>query len=311
MVQAPATGPRMLPPQRSSAIQRPKRCTRKAHQPIQASCQIPLRISKMSSSRRLATRLAALRPQPTPKLRLQQAANLRSDARPSHFYHSYDQPRRPGPLTDAESAILGAAYKYVPEYGFTQSALSLGAREAGFPDISTSILPDGAFSLVRYHLVTRREGLAGRTSEIFDGEDTSRPRVSEKVERLTWERLLGNKDVIHHWQDALALMAQPSYAPAALKELAMLSDEIWFLTGDTSVDPSWYTKRATLSTIYASSELFMTNDKSADFRDTRKFLGRRLEEVKYIGGMLGSIGQWVGFSARAGVNVLRSKGVRI
>ena len=106
-------------------------------------------------------------------------------------------------------------------------------------------------------------------------------------------------------------MAQPSHVPASVKELAALSDEIWFLAGDTAVDSSWYTKRATLSMVYSSSELFMTNDHSPDFVETGKFLDRRLEEVKTVGGTLGSIGQWVGFTASAGVNVLRSKGLRI
>jgi ubiquinone biosynthesis protein COQ9 len=36
-------------------------------------------------------------------------------------------------------------------------------------------------------------------------------------------------------------------------ELARLVDEMWFLAGDKSVDFSWYTKRATLSAVYASS----------------------------------------------------------
>lgn len=106
-------------------------------------------------------------------------------------------------------------------------------------------------------------------------------------------------------------MAQPSYVPASLKELALLSDEIWFLAGDKAVDPSWYTKRATLSMVYTSTELFMTNDHSPGFAETSNFLHRRLDEVKSVGTAIGSIGQWVGFTANAGVNVLRSKGVRI
>jgi ubiquinone biosynthesis protein COQ9 len=106
-------------------------------------------------------------------------------------------------------------------------------------------------------------------------------------------------------------MAQPSFVPASLRELALLSDEIWFLAGDTAVGPSWYSKRATLSTLYASSELFMTNDRSAGFKETKDFLGRRFGEVKEVGTILGSVGQWVGFTANAGINVLRSKGVRI
>lgn len=106
-------------------------------------------------------------------------------------------------------------------------------------------------------------------------------------------------------------MAQPSYVPASLSELAKLADEIWFLVGDTSVDPSWYTKRASLSTIYASTELFMTTDTSEGFIETRKFLQRRLAEVNEVGGTMRSIGQWIGFTASAGLNVLRSKGVRV
>lgn len=106
-------------------------------------------------------------------------------------------------------------------------------------------------------------------------------------------------------------MAQPSYIRPSLAELAMLADELWYLAGDVSVDPSWYTKRAALSTIYASSELFMTNDHSADFKDTKTFLRRRLQEADALDLATRSVGEWVAFTATAGVNLLRSKGVRI
>lgn len=106
-------------------------------------------------------------------------------------------------------------------------------------------------------------------------------------------------------------MAQPSHVPGSLHELALLVDEIYHLSGDTSVDPSWYTKRGSLSVVYTSSELFMTNDQSPGFGETRAFLQRRLNESDSLGWALGSVRQWVGFTASAGVNVLRSKGVRI
>ncbi|KAG7151161.1 Ubiquinone biosynthesis protein coq9 like [Verticillium longisporum] len=227
-------------------------------------------------------------------------------------YHSFDHPAPSQAFTNSEHALLSAAYEHVPDHGFSHQALTLGAKDAGYPDISTSILPDGAFSLIRYHLVARREDLA-RTSQTIWGEESSgiKASVADKVERLAWERLLGNTAVIHRWQEALAVMAQPSYVPASLKELARLADDIWYLSGDTAVDPTWYTKRGSLATIYASSELFMTNDKSAGFADTREFLQSRLGEVKDAGSVLGAVGQWVGFTASAGVNVLRSKGMRI
>lgn len=106
-------------------------------------------------------------------------------------------------------------------------------------------------------------------------------------------------------------MALPSNISTGISELVKLSDEIWFLAGDTSVDTSWYTKRASLSTIYATTELYMTNDKSPGFKETRQFMERRFEDGRIVGGAIGSVGEWVGFTAHAGLNVLRSKGVRI
>jgi ubiquinone biosynthesis protein COQ9 len=106
-------------------------------------------------------------------------------------------------------------------------------------------------------------------------------------------------------------MALPSNLSTSLHELASLSDEIWFLSGDTSVDTSWYTKRASLSTIYAATDLYMTTDKSEDFQDTKEFLDRRFEDSFKMGTTIRDLGEWVGFMAGASINVLRSKGVRI
>jgi ubiquinone biosynthesis protein COQ9 len=106
-------------------------------------------------------------------------------------------------------------------------------------------------------------------------------------------------------------MALPSNLSTSVHELASLSDEIWFLSGDTSVDTSWYTKRASLSTIYAATDLYMTTDKSEGFQDTKEFLDRRFEDSFKMGTTVKGLGEWLGFTAGASINVLRSKGVRI
>jgi ubiquinone biosynthesis protein COQ9 len=99
--------------------------------------------------------------------------------------------------------------------------------------------------------------------------------------------------------------------PASLKELYGLSDEIWYQAGDTSVDTSWYTKRASLAAAYASSELFMTTDTSKGFAATEEFLDRRLEDVQKVGGTIGGLGQFVGFWAGSSLNLARSWGMRV
>ncbi|KAK4041004.1 hypothetical protein C8A01DRAFT_45730 [Parachaetomium inaequale] len=240
-------------------------------------------------------------------------------APPSHqarSYHSHDHPPPPGPFTPAEASLLSAAYAHVPAHGFTPEALALGARDAGLLDISPAVLPDGGvFALIRWHLHAQRAALAGKVGDIVAAAEGGAAvmTVGEKVEALTWARLRGNVEggVVARWQEALAIMAQPSYIPASVRELAQLADEILYLAGDPSVDPSWYTKRASLSAVYAAAELFQTTDRSPEFRETRAFLRRRLDEAARAGGAVRSVGEWIGFNAGAAVNVLRSKGVRI
>ena len=196
----------------------------------------------------------------------------------------------------------------MPTLGFTKEALSLGAKEAGYLEVSTNLFPKGTFDLVMYHLVTRRLGLKERIQ--FPDEKMG---VGRKLRSLVLERLRANADagVVSRWQEALAIMSLAENIPASLKELGALSDEIWFLSGDTAVDSSWYTKRASLAGIYAATEVFQTTDQSTDFKDTEEFLDRRLEELRTVGGVVSGTMEWAGFQASAMVNLLRSKGVRI
>ncbi|KAF3032135.1 Ubiquinone biosynthesis protein coq9, mitochondrial [Didymella heteroderae] len=224
-------------------------------------------------------------------------------------YHSYDY-AQPPPFPPAETKILSSAYAHVPEHGFTIDALKLGARDAGYLDASTNLFPRGVFDLINYHLVTQRLALKDSVQfpEAKDGKEIG---VGRKVRSLTLARLRANEPVLHRWQEALAVMAQPTYIPPSLHELAALADEIWFLAGDQSVDTSWYTKRATLSTVYSATEVFMTQDTSKNFVETEQFLDNRLQDLQTVGGFMGKLGEWVNYTGHSTINVLRSKGMRI
>ncbi|KAI9848930.1 MAG: Ubiquinone biosynthesis protein coq9, mitochondrial, partial [Pleopsidium flavum] len=231
-------------------------------------------------------------------------------------YHSYEH-SPPTPFPPTQNAILSASLAHVPTHGFTTTALRLGAQDAGYPAVSTNLFPRGAFDLVNYHLVTQRLGLRDRVqfpgseeggSGVGDGIGGRRLGVGAKVKILILERLWGNKAVMHRWQEALALMALPPHVRPSLTELSLLSDELWFLAGDTSVDTSWYTKRASLAAVYVSAELFMTQDSSRGFVETERFLERSLGDLRGVGTGLGSVGEWVSFTGRGVVNGLRSSG---
>jgi ubiquinone biosynthesis protein COQ9 len=85
----------------------------------------------------------------------------------------------------------------VPEYGFSDRSLSLGAKDVGYLDVSVQLFPRGVFDLVNYHLVTNRLALK---DTVHFSED-SRLGVGRKIKTLTMARLRANKDVIRHWQE--------------------------------------------------------------------------------------------------------------
>lgn len=222
------------------------------------------------------------------------------------FYHSYehDQPR---PFNLTEDRILSAALSHVPAHGFTTTALTRGARDAGYLDISTNLFPTGPFSIVNYHLVTQRLALAKDASSTVEPLND----VSSNIRTLALRRLRANKPIIRRWQEALALLATPKHLPTSVRELARLSDELLFLASSSTVSSAWYTNRAALAAIYASAELFMTTDTSKNFVETEEFFTRRLEEGENIRGMMGGVGAWVGMQAGGLLDGLRSKGVWI
>lgn len=220
----------------------------------------------------------------------------------------------------AETAILSAAVSHIPTHGFTEQTLALGARDAAYLPASTNLFTRGPFDLVLFHNASQRFALRDRlpvASSSMQPVDsptgkTGKPLgVGAKVRLLALARLHANAELIQHYSQAIALMSLASNIAPSLAELARLSDEIWYLAGDVKVDTSWYTKRGLLAAVYASTEVFMTQDHSKDFAETEKFLDRRLADVQVLGSTASSVGEWVGFTGQATVNVLRSWGARI
>lgn len=227
-------------------------------------------------------------------------------------YYSHEH-ARPPLYTAPESHILSAALTHVPAQGFTTAALRSGLRDAGYLDASTSLFPQGGFSLVLYHLRTQRHDLRDRIQFPETSEGARPLSLGLKVRSTILARLQGNVEagVVGRWSEALGMMSLAGSIPTSLRELGLLSDEIWFLAGDSSVDTSWYTKRASLSAVYAATEMFQTQDQSTGYKDTEQFLDRRLEEVRVLGGAARNISEWLGFQGVAAVNLARSLGARI
>ncbi|KAF4212117.1 hypothetical protein CNMCM8980_001454 [Aspergillus fumigatiaffinis] len=230
-------------------------------------------------------------------------------------YHSqYHPDLPPHEYTNSQTTILSAALNHVPKHGFTPEALTLGARDAGFLDVSVQLLPRGEFDLVLFWLASRRGLLRGKVENGFFEKIESQGKalsVEEKTKLLIMERLRMNAEIKHQWQGALALMSLAGNIPLSLSELHALSSDILDLAGDASVDASWYTKRLSISAIYASAEVVMTPDSSPDLSATQAFVDRRIEDNRYIGDKITGIKQCLGFMGSTAVGLGRSWGLKI
>jgi ubiquinone biosynthesis protein COQ9 len=90
------------------------------------------------------------------------------------------------------------------------------------------------------------------------------------------EIMAPNKEALRR---AMTIMAMPANLIRTTRIGWRSADRMWRLAGDTASDFNHYTKRVSLSAVYASTLAVFINDESDDFADTRAFLDRRIENV--------------------------------
>lgn len=187
------------------------------HRSLHGQCQQRYQPRQLTSTR---STTSSLRRSTTTPTKAATTTKLILPHQPTRSYHSSHQHTLPThEYTNSQTTILTAALEHVPEHGFTQQALTLGARDTGFLDVSIQLLPRGEFDLVLFWLASRRGLLRGRVENgtVFgqgqgqeqgegkwEGEGRkvllSSLSVEEKVKMLILERLGMNLSIKGHWQ---------------------------------------------------------------------------------------------------------------
>ncbi|MBS1302224.1 COQ9 family protein [Loktanella sp. SALINAS62] len=190
----------------------------------------------------------------------------------------------------AKLELLDAILPQVAFDGWSEEAFKAAIASTDIPAArARSLCPRGATDLaVLYH----REG-DRRMVEAIAADDMSGLRFSEKVARAIRLRLDAspNKEAVRR---GTTLFALPHLAAEGAKLMWGTADAIWTALGDTSRDANWYTKRATLSGVWASVVLYWLGDQSVDHSATDDFIDRRIAEVM----------QFEKFKARVNANPL-------
>ncbi|KAJ1920095.1 Ubiquinone biosynthesis protein coq9, mitochondrial [Tieghemiomyces parasiticus] len=258
----------------------------------------PRRLAAMGLGRPL---VSAVQP-----LRLHQASRPSFATSPAHPEADSTASHATGDRSAAVDRIYQTALSLVPTHGWTEAAVTEAVRSLGYPPILHGIVPDGPLGLVDYFLTHSRQEMVRRL-EAEPALATSATR--DRLFRACKARLELTGPYISRWQEAAAILAQPSNLTVATRQLGELSDDIWHYAGDRSADMTWYTRRVSLAGVYTSTELYMTEDRSPDFAATWEFLARRLADVEGTAGAVQEVGNLAAFAARSAVNTLVSKGI--
>ena len=174
--------------------------------------------------------------------------------------------------------LLNAALNHVAFDGWSPATFTAAANDIGITDAEAKELaPRGALDLaVTYH----RRGDQMMIDRLKHA-DLSELRFRDKVATALWFRVeaMDDREAVRR---ATAIFSLPTHAAEGAKLLWETADHIWTALGDTSDDLNWYSKRATLSAVWASTVLFWLGDDSSGQADTAAFIDRRIEDVMRI-----------------------------
>uniref|UniRef100_A0A8B9KIJ5 Ubiquinone biosynthesis protein n=1 Tax=Astyanax mexicanus TaxID=7994 RepID=A0A8B9KIJ5_ASTMX len=139
-----------------------------------------------------------------------------------------------------QARILTAALEFVPQHGWTVDAIAAGAETLGLSAASAGMFDNGAGDLVLHFVGQCNAELADILAE-----QHNEVQLGQMCVRMGFKLPEDHK----HKQK----------------------------TVDNSLN--WYTRRATLTGIYNTTELVMVQDSSPDFEDTWTFLDNRIKDV--------------------------------
>jgi ubiquinone biosynthesis protein COQ9 len=175
-------------------------------------------------------------------------------------------------------AAIAAMLPHVPFDGWTRRSLRMGLTDISVsPDDAELLFPGGTADMIETFC-----DWADRRMEAAAALDPAL-RLHQRVRAVIALRLSQNRPHKEAIRRALALLALPRNARLAAACTARTVDAIWHAAGDQSADFSWYTKRAILAAVYATTVLFWLRDAGEDDAATLGFLDRRLAGVGRIG----------------------------
>lgn len=160
--------------------------------------------------------------------------------------------------------------------GWSRKAIESAAASAGIPvEQAMLAFPKDKAGIIDCYVQAVDRAL----EEKWPANKLAALKIRARIRTLVWTRLEIMGPAREAVRSALATLALPQNLPLAARIGWRSADGMWRLAGDTATDFNHYTKRATLSAVYASTLLVWLDDDSEGWADTAAFLDRRIENV--------------------------------
>lgn len=179
-------------------------------------------------------------------------------------------------LDEIREAIAPRLASHAAFDGWTDKAVESAAMDVGVDaDLAKLALKGGPMALIEAWI----ESVDAEMARRLPPEKLASMKIRERITALVATRLEIAAPDREGQRRAFAIMAMPQNVAAAARIGWRSADRMWRLAGDNATDFNHYTKRMTLSAVYASTLAVFVNDESDDFAETRAFLDRRIENV--------------------------------
>ncbi len=185
-------------------------------------------------------------------------------------------------LKAARNKILDAALALAADDGWTQKVLDRAITDSKIDaPLAQRATPNGPVSLIdAFH------GRADAAMEKSQAETELSPtKIRDRIALAVRLRLLAMEPHRDAARRAMVVQFLPANLGRSLAGLYRTADAIWYAIGDTSSDFSFYTKRALVGGVYASTAVVWLSDSSDEFEDTWAFLDRRIADALKLGGL--------------------------
>ena len=197
-------------------------------------------------------------------------------------------------LDQIRQHVLDAALCDAPFDGWTDKVLSRAAaavaEEHGLaPSIALVAFPEGVRDLLHFW----SQELDVAMLRALERHDLEAMKIRERVTfavRTRIELMMPHRAAAYR---AFTFLALPHNAALSMRLVYGTVDAVWHGIGDRSTDFNFYTKRATLAGVYASTLLFWIGDDTPDAADTWAFLDRRIADVMTFERTKAEISRWV------------------